>query len=140
VGTRAVTAILLDTNALLWLVSAPDRVAPNVLDTLAYQANELYVSAVSAWEVAIKTRIGRLDGATLLSAWNETLASMNAVDLVIDSADATMAGQLNWNHKDPFDRMIVTQAARRSLTIATSDTQLIEGALTPVIDTRAEGR
>jgi hypothetical protein len=55
---------------------------------------------------------------------------------VIDSADATMAGQLNWDHKDPFDRMIVTQAARRSLTIATSDTQLIEGALTPVIDTR----
>jgi PIN domain nuclease of toxin-antitoxin system len=135
-----VTAILLDTNALLWLVSAPDRVVPNVRNTLADQANELYVSAVSAWEVAIKTRIGRLDGAPLLSAWNDTLASMNAVDLVIDSADATMAGQLNWNHKDPFDRMIVTQAARRSLTIATSDTQLIEGALTPVIDTRAEAR
>jgi PIN domain nuclease of toxin-antitoxin system len=51
-----------------------------------------------------------------------------------------MAGQLNWNHKDPFDRMIVTQAARRSLTIATSDAQLIEGALTPVIDTRAQAR
>lgn len=77
------------------------------------------MSAVSAWEVAIKTRIGRLEGAPLLSAWNETLASMNAVGLVIDSADATMAGQLNWNHKDPCDRMIVTQAARRSFTIAT---------------------
>jgi PIN domain nuclease of toxin-antitoxin system len=135
-----VTAILLDTNALLWLVSAPDRIASNVCNTLADQANELYVSAVSAWEVAIKTRIGRLDGAPLLLAWNETLASMNAVDLVIDSADASMAGQLNWDHKDPFDRMIVTQAARRSLTIATSDTQLIEGALTPVIDARADAR
>lgn len=98
------------------------------------------MSAVSAWEVAIKTRICRLEGAPLLSAWNETLASMNAVGLVIDSADATMVGQLNWNHKDPFDRMIVTQAARRSFTIATSDTQLIEGALTPVINTRAEAR
>ena len=76
----------------------------------------------------------------LLPHAHETLASMNAVDLVIDSADATMAGQLNWNHKDPFDRMIVTQAARRSLTIATSDTQLIERALTPVIDTRAAAR
>jgi PIN domain nuclease of toxin-antitoxin system len=113
-----VTAILLDTNALLWLVSVPDRVAPNVRNTLADQENELYVSAVSAWEVAIKTRIGRLDGAPLLSVWNETLARMNAVDLAIDSADATMAGQLNWNHKDPFDRMIVTQAARRSLRVS----------------------
>jgi PIN domain nuclease of toxin-antitoxin system len=55
-----VTAILLDTNALLWLVSAQQRVAPNVRSILADQANELYVSAVSAWEVAIKTRIGRL--------------------------------------------------------------------------------
>jgi hypothetical protein len=71
VGTRAVTAILLGTNVLLSLVSAPDRVAPNALNKLADQANALYA-----------------------------------------------AGQLNWSHKDPFDRMIVTQAARRSLTIA----------------------
>jgi PIN domain nuclease of toxin-antitoxin system len=47
-----------------------------------------------------------------------------------------MAGQLNGDHKDPFDRMIATQAARRNLAIATSDRRVIDGALTPVIDLR----
>jgi PIN domain nuclease of toxin-antitoxin system len=132
-GTGHMTAILLDTNALLWLVSTPDKIAPPVRDTLADQTNELIVSAASAWEVAIKTRIGRLNGGPLLSAWDETLASMHAADLAIDSADAALAGQLNWNHKDPFDRIIVAQAARRGFTIATGDDRITKGALTTVI-------
>ncbi|MGB5113162.1 MAG: type II toxin-antitoxin system VapC family toxin [Mycobacterium sp.] len=126
------TAYLLDTNAVLRLASAPDRIDPAVRDTLADQANELIVSAVSAWEVAIKTRIGRLDGGPLLSAWDETLEAMNATNLAIDSTDAIVAGQLNWAHKDPFDRMIVAQAVRRGLTIATSDDQIAAGAFTAV--------
>jgi PIN domain nuclease of toxin-antitoxin system len=130
-----VTSILLDTNALLWLVTTPDRVGERARNVLADQANVLLVSAASAWEVSIKTRIGRFDGEPLLSAWSETLAQLNARDLPIDSADATMAGRLGWGHKDPFDRMIVAQAARRGLTIATSDRRIIAGALTPVLDT-----
>jgi PIN domain nuclease of toxin-antitoxin system len=132
-GTGHMTAILLDTNAFLWLVSTPDKINPSVRDTLADQTNELFVSAASAWEVAIKTRIGRLNGGMLLSAWDETLASTHAADLAIDSADAALACQLNWNHKDPFDRMIVAQAARRGFTIATSDVRITKGALTAVI-------
>lgn len=127
------TAFLLDTSALLWLVSTPEKIATSVRDALADQTNELIVSAASAWEVAIKTRIGRLNGGPLLSAWDQTLASMNAADLAIDSADAVLAGQLNSNHKDPFDRMIVAQAARRGFTIATSDNRISKGALTAVV-------
>ena len=130
-----VTSILLDTNALLWLASAPNRISATSRAVLEDQRNELYVSAVSAWEVAIKTRIGRLNGAPLLNAWTDVVAGMNAVDLAIDATDATMAGQLDWDHKDPFDRMIVAQAARRGLTIATSDSHMIHGALTPVLTT-----
>ncbi|AIY47631.1 type II toxin-antitoxin system VapC family toxin [Mycolicibacterium fortuitum] len=130
------TSILLDTNALLWLASPPDRIAASARDVLGDRTNELFVSVVSAWEVAMKTLIGRLNGAPLLSAWDEVLAGMNATELVIDSDDATMASQLDWERKDPFDRMIVAQAARRALTIATSDNQLIHGALTPVLVTR----
>lgn len=133
------TSILLDTNALLWLVTKPERLAQNARAVLADQSNELVVSAVSAWEVAIKTRIGRLGGEPLLSAWKDILGSMNATDLAIDSADAAMAGRLNWDHKDPFDRMIVAQAARRGFTIATSDPQLSTGALTPLLNTRPSG-
>jgi PIN domain nuclease of toxin-antitoxin system len=127
------TAFLLDTNVLLWLVSTPDKIAGSVRDALTDPTNELIVSAVSAWEIAIKTRIGRLDGVPLLSAWDETLASMRAADLAIDSADAALAGQLSWNHKDPFDRMIVAQATRRGFTIATSDNRIAKSALTAVL-------
>ena len=80
-GTGLMTAFLLDTNVLLRLVSTPDKIAASVRDTLADPTNELIVSAASAWEIAIKTRIGRLDGAPLLSAWDETLASMRAASL-----------------------------------------------------------
>lgn len=135
-GIGVVTAILLDTNAFLWLVSTPDRISTRVRETLQNQENELFVSAASTWEVAIKTRLGRLDGSLLLSTWSDVLAGMEASDLPIDSADAATAGQINWDHKDPFDRMIVAQAARRGLAIATSDKRMIDVALTPVIDTR----
>ncbi|MCH5641515.1 MULTISPECIES: type II toxin-antitoxin system VapC family toxin [unclassified Gordonia (in: high G+C Gram-positive bacteria)] len=129
------TAILLDTNALLWLVSAPDKISDAAHTMLADQSNELFVSAASAWEIAIKTRLGRLDGEPLLSAWGETLTAMNTNDLAMDSADATLAGRLNWDHRDPFDRMLVAQAVRRGLTIATSDDVIADCALTPVLDT-----
>ncbi|GAA4407105.1 type II toxin-antitoxin system VapC family toxin [Tsukamurella soli] len=130
------TAILLDTNALLWLAKSPELIAAPALAVIADPANELFVSAASAWEIAIKTRLGRLDGSGLLSSWSDTLAAMTAHELAMDSADATLASQLNWDHRDPFDRMIVAQATRRGLAIATSDRTIPEGAMTPVIVTR----
>lgn len=135
-GVAGVTSFLLDTNALLRLVTDPDAMPEDVRETLADQGNELMVSAASAWEIAIKTRIGRLDGRTLLSTWTEVLMGMNATDLAIDSADASEAGRLDWDHEDPFDRIIVAQALRRHPTIVTSDRIVLEGALTPTLDTR----
>lgn len=129
------TAVLLDTNALLWLVRSPELVAPQALAVVEDPGNDLFVSAASAWEISIKTRLGRLDGSGILSSWKETLESMAAQELAMDSADATLAGQLNWEHRDPFDRMIVAQATRRGLAIATSDRVIRQGAMTPVIAT-----
>jgi len=124
----AVTAILLDTNALLWLVTAPEKVSQSARQVLSESQTEILVSAASAWEIAIKSRLGRLDGDPLLSAWSDIVADMTASELPIDAADAILAGRLPWDHKDPFDRIIVAQAARRNLTIATSDTQIIRAA------------
>lgn len=135
-GRTGVTAILLDTNVLLWLTKEPELIAAPAMVILENPINELLVSAASAWEVSIKTRLGRLDGAGLLAGWNDTLEGMAAQELAIDSADAALAGQLNWDHRDPFDRMIVAQATRRGLAIATSDRIMREGAMTPIIDTK----
>jgi PIN domain nuclease of toxin-antitoxin system len=58
---------------------------------------------------------------------------MAATELPIDSADAIFAGRLPWEHGDPFDRMLVAQATRRNLTIATRDEQILRAALTPTL-------
>jgi len=129
------SAILLDTNALLWLVSAPGKLSKSARQVLSEPTTELMVSAASAWEISIKTRLGRFDGEPLLSAWSDIVADMTASELPIDAGDAILAGRLPWDHKNPFDRVIVAQAARRNLTIATSDAQILRAALTPTLKT-----
>ncbi|MBU3749487.1 MAG: type II toxin-antitoxin system VapC family toxin [Mycobacterium sp.] len=125
--------VLLDTPILLWLVSDPTRVAAQALTVLAAPEAHLWATAASAWEISIKTRLGRLDGEPLLSAWTDILTSMRVSELPIDAGDAILAGRLSWGHKDPFDRAIVAQALRRNLTIATRDTNIIDAGLTPIL-------
>lgn len=125
--------ILLDTHVLLWLLSAPDQVSDVAREAIADQSRDVAVSAVSAWEIAVKTRLGRLDGEPLLSAWPDIMAAMALTELAIEAPDAIMAGRLPWAHRDPFDRMIVAQAARRGLTIATRDAHILDAALTPTL-------
>lgn len=133
--TSTPAAILLDTNALLWLVTSPEKVSDAARQVLSEPTTEVMVSAASAWEIAIKTRLGRIDGDPLLSAWSDVVADMTATELPIDAGDAILAGRLPWQHNDPFDRVIVAQAARRNLTIATSDTRILRAALTATLKT-----
>jgi PIN domain nuclease of toxin-antitoxin system len=60
---------------------------------------------------------------------------MNTVELPIESADAILAARLPWEHRDPFDRVIVAQALRRNLTIATRDARMLDASLTPTLRT-----
>ena len=133
--TSTPLAVLLDTNALLWLVSAPEKISDSARQLLRDPSIEIMVSAASAWEIGIKTRLGRLDGEPLLSAWSDIIADMTATDLAIDAGDAILAARLPWEHKDPFDRVLVAQAARRNLTLATSDADILRAALTPTLKT-----
>lgn len=125
--------VVLDTHALLWLVSTPERVSPEARRVLAQRSCTVWVSAASAWEIAIKTRLGRLDGEALLSTWADVMKDMAAAELAIDSADAILAGRLPWEHRDPFDRVLVAQATRRALTIATRDEHILRAAFTPTL-------
>ena len=125
--------VLLDTHALLWLVSEPSRLAPAALEVLSKPTTTVAATAASAWEIGIKTRLGRLDGDILLSTWSEVLADMHAAELPIESADAILAARLPWEHRDPFDRVIVAQAMRHNLTIATRDARVLEASLTPTL-------
>lgn len=126
--------ILLDTHTLLWLVSNPSNLDSDALTVLSDPDTSVWVTAASAWEIAIKTRLGRFDGEALLSAWADIIADMSAAELPIESSDAILAGRLPWDHRDPFDRVIVAQALRRNLTIATRDTKIIGAALTATLN------
>ncbi|OKH63000.1 twitching motility protein PilT [Mycobacterium sp. SWH-M5] len=121
--------VLLDTHTLLWLVSDPSKVDQDTLAVLSDSETSLWVTSASAWEISIKTQLGTLAGEGLLSAWSAIISDMSATELPIDSADAILAGRLPWHHRDPFDRVIVAQALRRNLTIATRDTKIIDATL-----------
>jgi PIN domain nuclease of toxin-antitoxin system len=125
--------VLLDTHTLLWLVSTPSDVEASTLAIIADPNTSVWVTAASAWEIAIKTRLGRLDGEALLSAWTDVIADMSTIELPIESSDAILAGRLPWDHKDPFDRVIVAQALRRNLVIATRDAKLLNAGITATL-------
>ena len=83
--------ILLDTHTLLWLVSAPDQVSHAARKAIADPSREVVVSAVSAWEIAIKARMGRLDAEPLLSAWTEIMAAMAITEPSFGSDSAAVS-------------------------------------------------
>ncbi|HVC05122.1 MAG TPA: type II toxin-antitoxin system VapC family toxin [Candidatus Acidoferrales bacterium] len=112
---------LLDTHVLLDLLGAPHRVARAVRRVLEDPANDVVVSAASAWEIAMKASIGRLRAPDDLvdELRREGLRSMD-----ITLSDALLAGALPRHHSDPFDRMLVAQAQHRGLTLVTRDSML----------------
>jgi PIN domain nuclease of toxin-antitoxin system len=113
---------LVDTHVLLWLLAEPGRVPEEVRRRLADRSTELMVSAVSALEIATKVRLGRLpQGQMLVHGWSQWLERIGAVELAITSRHAVLAGTLSWDHRDPFDRILVAQATREQHVLVTVD-------------------
>lgn len=114
--------LLLDTSTFLWWLTEPARLSPRVLSLLTDRRNEVALSAVSGWEIALKRRIGRLD----LPRDTATLINDAVVDYAITVMPVTMAhavrgGGLPLHHKDPFDRLLIAQAEIEGLPLASPD-------------------
>jgi PIN domain nuclease of toxin-antitoxin system len=119
------SALLLDTHALLWTLLEPGRIPDRTLALIRDAATDLIVSAASAWEIATKHRLGKLDGAVaVVHGYRDHLARLRARELPITSHHALTAGLLTWAHRDPFDRVIAAQCMIESLPVATADTAL----------------
>ena len=117
--------ILLDTHALLWALLEPERIPAATLDTVRDPATTLLVSAASAWEIAIKHRLGRMEGAeAVFEGYAEHLERLRAEELAISGRQALTAGLLRWEHRDPFDRIIVAQCMLESVSLVTADRAL----------------
>lgn len=114
--------LLLDTCTFLWAVSDPARLSPRAAQLIMALENEVYVSAASAWEIAIKTGIGRMalrDPADRFV--REQREAAGFATLPIDEESALHVTRLPALHGDPFDRMLVSQAIVHGLTILTPD-------------------
>lgn len=114
--------LLLDTHVLLWALGDPSRLSPLAGDLLSDAANELYVSAVSLFEISMKHRLGKLpDAGVLLGDLDWTMARLAARYLPLDPVDAVLAGALPVPHRDPFDRLLAAQSQGRGIPLVSSD-------------------
>ncbi len=103
--------ILLDTHALLWWLAGSDRLSAVAHGAIADDANEILVSAASAWEIATKHRLGRLPGAAAVAEdVIGCLLDQGFQPLAITVSDGERAGRLPGPVRDPFDRMLIAQA------------------------------
>ena len=113
--------LLLDTHIFLWL-NADDPKLTAKARKLIDEAQEVFVSSIVFWELAIK--ISRGDLTADLEALRSALYSNAFTILPISVEHACAAGSLPWHHRDPFDRMLVAQAITEPLRLMTADHQL----------------
>ena len=110
--------LLLDTHVFLWWDRRDRGLSEAAGALIADPANQIFVSAASVWEIAIKRRSGKLEFAGSPVA---AIGANGFHDLPILPADAEAAGALAWRHNDPFDRLLVAQARRLTFTLLTVD-------------------
>jgi len=110
--------LLLDTNAFLWWRDASPRLPDHVKDQISDPANDIVVSIVSFWEIAIKRRLGKL---RFLDDFEAAMAEEEFDLLGIDYPHLRSLDDLPLHHRDPFDRLLIAQAIAENLTVATDD-------------------
>jgi len=117
--------VLLDTQAWLWMQSAPGRLGGRSLAIVADPQNELLLSAASSWEIAIKYALGKLALPAPPPEYVPSRMQASGTDaLPITHAHALQVASLPGHHRDPFDRLLVAQAQVESLPILTADPQI----------------
>jgi len=106
-----VTRVLLDTHAFLWWLDGDESLSVQGREVIGDTGNEIFVSAVSAWEISTKVRLGKLPGAIDVAAnLSECLLDQGFLAMNITVPHAQRAGALLGAHRDPFDRMLIAQA------------------------------
>jgi len=114
--------LLLDTHTLLWWLADDLALSLAARRLIGHANNDVLVSAVSAWEIASKVRLGKLSGAEdLAEDFAGFLARERFEELTISAEHGIRAGLLPGPHKDPFDRMLVAQSQAENLPIVSND-------------------
>jgi len=114
---------LLDTHTFLWTASESNLLPDKIAQIIRNPKNGIYVSAVTFWEIAIKSRIGKLDLDGLMPDDLPPIAEEMEFQLIgLTPEEAISYGNLKENrHKDPFDRMLIWQAISRNMIMISKD-------------------
>jgi PIN domain nuclease of toxin-antitoxin system len=114
--------LLLDTHAFLWWLAGDRKLSRRAQAAIANPEEEVLVSAVSAWEIATKYRIGTLPGASaIVNDIAGAIASQSFTPLAVTVVQAQRAGLLIGDHRDPFDRMLIAQARSNDLILVSNE-------------------
>jgi PIN domain nuclease of toxin-antitoxin system len=117
---------LLDTHTLLWAIGKTSELSKNVIQEIKNPDNEILVSAVSLWEIALKCSIGKLKINFMPSDIPEYCEEMKFSLIPLEPLDAIKSMQLPYRneHKDPFDRMLIYQCINNNYILISKDTQV----------------
>jgi len=114
--------LLLDSHALIWWLENSPRLSAAARAGVADPTNEVLVSAASAWEIETKFRLGKLPGlAPMLVDLARTVAEEGFETLPITFQHGALAGRLDGEHRDPFDRMLIAQALVDDLVLVSNE-------------------
>ena len=116
-----VTQVLLDTHTLVWWLEGRDRLSGRARDIIEDSETAVFVSAASAWELAIKSRIGKFRSRALVRDLDREIQEEGFVELPISIEHALRAGSLSGPHEDPFDRMLIAQAQSENVAVVSAD-------------------
>lgn len=116
---------LLDTHSFLWWITGSSRLSAKAAQVIGDGRNEIYLSAASSWEIAIKARLGRIELPDLPDRFISEQMLANAFQgLPIQISHTMQVYSLPDHHSDPFDRMLVAQSLVEKLSIISSDKEL----------------
>lgn len=113
--------LLADTHVFLWWLRNDPALGVNTRELLGSADNEIYLSAVSVWEIGMKKALGKLKAPDRL---DQIAADRGFIGLPITLTHADAAGKLEYHHADPFDRMLVAQARLEGLALVTADERI----------------
>jgi PIN domain nuclease of toxin-antitoxin system len=113
--------ILFDTHAFIWWLEESERLSKKARSTIENSETTMLISAATAWELAIKANLGKLNGLSLVMELRRFIQEEAFEALPISIEHATRAGLLPLHHRDPFDRLLVAQAQALNVPILSAD-------------------
>ena len=114
--------LLADTHVVIWSATDPERLAASTRAAIEDGANDLFVSIVTAWEIAIKQSLGKLDLPEPAERWLPEVLRRTGFEIAeLGLAASLRVRGLPWHHRDPFDRLLIAQALEDGYTIVTHD-------------------